>query len=70
MIFYTYIQIEWIRIFVIISLILNEFSYGKEQIADTSSFLYARLKNGRIMLYPPASVRPSVRPSVNFFVSV
>ena len=41
-------------------------------------FLYARLKNGRIMLYPPASVRPSVypsvrlsvRPSVNFFVSV
>ena len=27
-------------------------------------FLYARLKNGRIMLYPPASVRPSVRPSV------
>ena len=41
-------------------------------------FLYARLKNGRIMLYPSASVRPSVRPSVrlsvrpsvNFFVSV
>ena len=30
----------------------------------TSFFLYARLKNGRIMLYPPASVRPSVRPSV------
>ena len=28
-------------------------------------FLYARLKNGRIMLYPSASVRPSV----NFFVS-
>ena len=27
-------------------------------------FLYARLKNGRIMLYPSASVRPSVRPSV------
>ena len=33
-------------------------------------FLYARLKNGRIMLYPSVSVRPSVRPSVNFFVSV
>ena len=37
-------------------------------------FLYARLKNGRIMLYPSASVRPSVRlsvrPPVNFFVSV
>ena len=32
-------------------------------------FLYARLKNGRIMLYPSASVRPFVRPSVNFFVS-
>ena len=40
--------------------------------------LYARLKNGHIMLYPSASVRPSVcpsvrlsvRPSVNFFVSV
>ena len=30
----------------------------------TVSFLYARLKNGRIMLYPPASVRLSVRPSV------
>ena len=29
-------------------------------------FLYARLKNGRIMLYPSASFRPSV----NFFVSV
>ena len=28
------------------------------------TFLYARLKNGRIMLYPMASVRPSVRPSV------
>ena len=27
--------------------------------------LYARLKNGRIMLYPFASVRLSVRPSVN-----
>ena len=26
--------------------------------------LYARLKNGRIMLYPFASIRPSVRPSV------
>ena len=26
--------------------------------------LYARLKNGRIMLYPSASVRLSVRPSV------
>ena len=38
------------------------------------SFLYARLKNGCIMLYPSASVclsiRPSVRLSVNFFVSV
>ena len=38
------------------------------------SFLYARLKNGRIMLYPSASVRLSVRlsvrPSVNFFVSM
>ena len=34
------------------------------------TFLYARLKNGRIMLYPLASVRPSVCPSVNFFVSV
>ena len=33
-------------------------------------FLYARLKNGRIMLYPLASVCLSVRPSVNFFVSV
>ena len=37
-------------------------------------FLYARLKNSRIILYPSASVRPSVllsvRPSVNFFVSV
>ena len=32
----------------------------------SSTFLYARLKNGRIMLYPLASVRPSV----NFFVSV
>ena len=32
--------------------------------------LYARLKNGRIMLYPSASVRLFVRPSVNFFVSV
>ena len=30
------------------------------------SFLYARLKNGRIMLYPSASVHPSV----NFFVSM
>ena len=29
-------------------------------------FLYARLKNGHIMLYPSASVRPYV----NFFVSV
>ena len=27
-------------------------------------FLYARLKNGRIMLYPLASVCPSVCPSV------
>ena len=35
-----------------------------------TNFLYARLKNGRIMLYPSASVRPSVRLSVNFFVSV
>ena len=39
-----------------------------------TGFLYARLKNGRIMLYPSASVRRSVglsvRPSVNFFVSV
>ena len=33
-------------------------------------FLYARLKNGCTMLYPSASVRLSVRPSVNFFVSV
>ena len=33
---------------------------------QTDPFLYARLKNGRIMLYPSASVRPSV----NFFVSV
>ena len=32
--------------------------------------LYARLKNGRIMLYPSASVRLSVRPSVNVFVCV
>ena len=38
--------------------------------ATRREFLYARLKNGRIMLYPPASVRLSVRPSVNFFVSV
>ena len=29
-------------------------------------FVYARLKNGRIMLYPSASVRPSV----NVFGSV
>ena len=29
-----------------------------------SQVLYARLKNGRIMLYPLASVRLSVRPSV------
>ena len=34
--------------------------------AGVSFFLYARLKNGRIMLYPSASVRPSV----NFLVSV
>ena len=27
---------------------------------QTSSFIYASLKNGRIMLYPSASVRPSV----------
>ena len=37
-------------------------------------FLYARLKNSRIMLYPSASIRLSVRlsvhPSINFFVSV
>ena len=33
-------------------------------------FLYARLKNGRIMLDPSAFVRLSVRPSVNFFVAV
>ena len=31
---------------------------------DSPTFLYARLKNGRTMLYPSASVRPSVRPSV------
>ena len=31
-IFYTYIRTERERIFVIISLILNEFSYGKAQI--------------------------------------
>ena len=29
-----------------------------------SSFLNARLKNGSITLYPSASVRPSIRPSV------
>ena len=32
MIFYTYIQIKWIKIFVIIPIILNEFQYGKAQI--------------------------------------
>ena len=31
-IFYTYIRTERVRILVIISLILNEFSYGKAQI--------------------------------------
>ena len=31
-IFYTYIQTEWIRI-LIIYLILNEFSYGKAQLS-------------------------------------
>ena len=31
MIFCTYIQAERVRMFVIISLILNEFSYGKAQ---------------------------------------
>ena len=36
----------------------------KSFLCETEWFLYARLKNGRIMLYPPASVRPSVRPSV------
>ena len=33
------------------------------------SFLYARLKNGRIMLHPPASVRPSVRKLFRFCVT-
>ena len=32
MIFYTYIRTELIRIFVIISLLFNEFSYSKVQI--------------------------------------
>ena len=31
-IFYTYIRTEWVRIFIIVSLILSEFSYGKVQI--------------------------------------
>ena len=31
-IFYTYIWIKWIRIFIIISLMHNGFSYGKAQI--------------------------------------
>ena len=35
---------------------------------DQPAFLYARLKNGRIMLYPSASVRPSVCPSVHLSV--
>ena len=33
-IFYTYIRTGRIRTFVIISLMLNEFSYGKAQIPD------------------------------------
>ena len=32
MVLYTYIWTEWIRISIIISLLLNEFSYGKAQI--------------------------------------
>ena len=32
-------------------------------------FLYARLKNGRIMLYPSASVRPSVCKLFHFRVT-
>ena len=35
-----------------------------ENAVESSIFLYARLKNGCIMLYPSASVRPSVRLSV------
>ena len=41
MIFYTYIPIEHIRIFVIISLIINEFLYGEVQIP--CGFLYQDL---------------------------
>ena len=40
-IFYSYIRTEPVRIFVIISLILNEFSYGKAQIPH--GFLYQPL---------------------------
>ena len=48
-IFYTYIRTERVRIFVIISLMLNEFSYGKAQIPHrfcskllSKSFFHAR----------------------------
>ena len=34
------------------------------------AFLYTRLKNGHIKLYSLVSVCLSVRPSVNFFVSI
>ena len=44
-IFYSYIRTEPIRIFVIISLILNEFSYGKAQIPH--GFLYQPLSKSR-----------------------
>ena len=39
MIFYTCIRTERVRVFVIVSLIPNEFSYGKEQLFIASRYL-------------------------------
>ena len=48
----------------IIALHKQNDSFKVYEYTGLCDFLYTRLKNGRIMLYPLASVRLSVRPSV------
>ena len=45
------------------------FCLGLNVLIQSTPFLYARLKNGRIMLWQCPSVRPSVRPSFPDFFS-
>ena len=55
MIFYTYIRTEGVRIFVIISLIQNEFSYGKSQIPHCSKPLSRTLYFSTVFFHTTSS---------------